>query len=590
MPVLLKWLKKFSNVFKEKTPIKSDDFELEHFLLYHGLVGSAPDGQREFKDVRADLKLAVESQDSRQMASVLKLPPLWWDERLKTIFGEIDDKKLSIALLAPDVNDDALIFEHVPLLNQDWQVRANAALQLAHLLATEEIAKLEQSLHDTRGSAPIAFCHQAYAVGKLGVASSEEALAKYLEDEEPWIRVDAAGALAELTKQQPSARLISALLQKHKLSDYTAVAVTRHIKPQTLFEIADQRAKLAGCELVLDILDSAKQTFSDDMVIEARLPDCFSILVRTLLESPSCPAARSAIALAAWLETHRSYTLLSPPPQETIEQVLAYKESTDLRQLVEDTLTRLDSQKQLDLEDEALLRSAIVLAGEHAVSGATKSLLKLLKSDHSLLDVTISALEATGSSEAAQPLISLARELVDIDDRCEQTKAMHPVAETHPEKARTYWLILKALARMPSPSTLDFLLKCTSDCAPDKRSQALESLAIAAAASTESERSALSSSIAGRLTGSLADPSVEVRKVALRGIARLVVIEDLKSVVLQTRAREVSLSKEAFETLSELAKKGHKPAVVETITQALKSETDGHKRQRLRDFIDRLPA
>ncbi len=590
MPVLLKWIKKLRNVFKEKTPIKSDDFELEHFLLYHGLVGSAAENQREFKDVRADIKLAVESRDSRQMASVLKLPPQWWDERLKTIFSEFDDKKLVIALLAPDVKDDAMTFEDVPLLSPDWQVRANAALQLAHLMAAEAVEKMEESLHDTRGSAPLAFCHQAYALGRLEITSSESALARYLDDEEPWIRVDAAGALAELTKERASASLIAALVQKHKLSDYSAVAVTRNIKPQTLFEKEDELSKLAGCELVLDILDAAKQTFSDDIVIEARLPECFPLLARTLQNSPSCPVARSACALAAWLETHRGYTLLSPPPVEILEELLTYKESAGCRQLVEDTLARLDSVSQPNLVETTHLRSAIALAGELVTPATTKSLLKLLKAGHSLFDDTVAALTESGAPEAAQPLISLAREMIDIDDRCEQTKAMHPVVESEPEEARTYWLILRALAKMPSRATLDFLLKCTGDYAPDKRSQALESLVRATYASAESERASVASAVNTRLTDSLCDPSVEVRKVALRGIAQLAVVEDLKSVVLQTRAREVSLSKEAFETLSELAKKGHKTVVVETVTQALKTETDGHKRQKLRDFIDQMPS
>lgn len=583
MPTFAKFIKKLTSIFAEKTPIKPDDFELEHFLLYHGLIGTSPENQRKFKDVRADIRMAVSNRSSSQLAASLKLTPLWWEEKLKTIFAEIGERDNVIAVLAPDVADDALTFENVPLLHEDWQTRSNAALALAQLNAVEVNAKLIDSLHDTASSARTGFCHVANALGRLGQPSSEAALAKYLTNEDPWIRVDAISALAELTKNNPSAQISKTLLEKHSLSDYAAIAVARVIEPRQFFESDDQISIAAGCQIVADILGASSQTFNNDIVVETATPRCMPALAKLLQGQPTCTHAFAAIKLAKWLETHHSYMLLEPPSQDDIETALNFEKSAEFRKIIKSQLEAINSEaltNSLKLSD---IRSAIIMCGELGDQSDASLLIPALKSSHPLLDDVIKTLTQLHVTEASESLIRLANELVDLEDRTLQPRQKNPVQEPNQRATKTYWLILRALGNMPTKQSIDFLLQASGDHAPDKRSQALESLISAAETMNRSE---IKTEFKGRLSDALSDPSPDVRKAALRGVAIFETVGDLKKVVGLTRAPEVSTQREAYETLSELAKKGHKKDVVETLAQALKTEPDAHKRQKLRDFID----
>lgn len=583
MPVFAKIIKKLTSMFAEKTPIKPDDFELEHFLLYHGLVGTSPENQRKFKDVRADIRMAIENRSSAQLAGTLKLTPLWWEEKLKTIFAEIGERETVIAVLAPDVDPEALTFEDIPLLHTEWQTRASAALALAQLNAVEANSKLIDSLHDTARSARTAFCHIANAIGRIGHPSSEEALAQYLFDEEPWIRVDSISALGELTKDNPSAQIATALTKKHPLSDYAAIAVSKVIAPQRFFETDDPVSIAAGCQMVVDILSSATQTFTNDIVVETGIPRCLPALTKLLDEKPSCTIALAAIMLANWLESHHSYMLLEPPSQDEIAKVLAFEHSADCRKLIKDQLTKINADFTSDSLQLLNLQSAILMSGRLKDQSDAAALISALQSDHPLLDDVIKTLTQLGATEASESLVRLADQLVDLKDRTLQPRQTHPVQETNQRASKTYWLILKALGTMPSQASVDFLIKACEDHAPDKRSQALESLIAATEALNKHE---MKTEFKGRLSDALSDPSPDVRKAALRGVAIFETVGDLKKVVGLTRAPEVSTQREAYETLSELAKKGHKKDVVESLAQALKTEPDAHKRQKLRDFLE----
>jgi HEAT repeat protein len=580
MPVFAKFIKKLTSIFAEKTQIKPDDFELEHFLLYHGLVGTSPENQRKFKDVRADIRMAVENQSSQQLASTLKLSPLWWEEKLKAIFAEIDDRNASVATLAPDVEDDALTFEHIPLLNSDWQSRACAALALAQLNAIEANDKLIHSLHDTAGSARTAFCHIANALGRLGQPASETALAQYLAHEEPWIRVDAVSALAELTKDPKT--IINALLERHPMSDYAAIAVAKVIEPRQFFESDDAVSIAAGCQIVQDVLNASTQTFTDDIIVDTGIPQCMPALA-SLLVKPSCTIALTAIRLAEWLDSHHSYTLLDPPSQDDLKKALTFGKSAECRTLVQKQLEGIDSDSVNDPLKLSDLRCAIILCGKLEDRDSIKFLVSALKADHPLLDDSIKTLTELRATEASESLVQLANKLVDIEDRKLRPRQLHPVHEANKSESKTYWLILKALGNMPTQKSVDFLLQAAEDYAPDIRSQALISLIDATETMKNGE---IKPELKGRLSDALSDPSPDVRKAALRGVAIFETVGDLKKVVGLTRAPEVSTQREAYETLSELAKKGHKKDVIETLSQALKTEPDAHKRQKLRDFID----
>jgi len=306
-------------------------------------------------------------------------------------------------------------------------------------------------------------------------------------------------------------------------------------------------------------------------------------LARLLDEMPSANVAFAAIQLAEWLETHHSYVLLEPPSQADIDKALSYKKSDGYRKLLQEQLAKIDSDSLSEPLKALDIKSAIIMIGQLGDQSDAKILIPALKATHLLLDDVINTLTQLGATEASESLVRLANELVDLEDRKLQPRQLHPVQETNKNASKTYWLILKALGTMPSKASVDFLLQASQDHAPDKRSQALESLITAA---ETLKRTGQKTDFEGRLSDALSDPSPDVRKAALRGVAIFETVGDLKKVVGLTRAPEVSTQREAYETLSELAKKGHKKDVVETLAQALKTEPDAHKRQKLRDFIE----
>lgn len=594
MPTITKWFKKIASMFAEKPAVETNDFELEHFLLYHGLVGSSPENERQFKDVRSDIRMAFDNRSSAQLAVNLKLSPLWWEEKLKTIFAELGDRESCINLLAPPLRDDAMTHDDNPLFHSDWRVRSNAAFLLANLNATEKYEELLSSFNDTAGSARIAFSHLAYSLARLGNQAAEEHLVRYLSDEDPWIRVDSAGALALLTRETPSKALQEAILVRHPLSDYTAVAVARSITPRSLVESSQDLAHRAGCELIAGVLEAAAQTFTDDIVVEYEVPECFPKLVPMIAGDPSAQTARAGLLLAQWLQSHHSYTLMSPPPHEDVEKTLSILNSKEFAGQLSKKLSKLLSHNSDTAPGQAAeLRSAILLAGQVTAEDSIPALQSALSTEHPLLDELVGTLGSLHATSASSKLIEIAESLVNLEQRSEPVKQANPVHENNKKESKTYWLILKSLGQMPAVHSLKFLLRAAKDHAPDKRAQAFDSL-VAGTSTLKStadsrenaELSALMPSIETQLTEALSDPSAEVRKAALRGIALLDAKSDLKKIVALTRAKEVSVGREAFGTLSELAKKGHKKEVIESVGQALKTETDVHKRQRLKDFID----
>src|ERR1700733_10795989 len=106
MTLLAKWLRKASSLFTEKPETQTDDFGLEHILLYHGLAGSSPENQRQFKDVRADILAAISRKNSQNLCTNIKIAPLWWEDKLQRIFPEAKNSaaQATTAVLLPDVS------------------------------------------------------------------------------------------------------------------------------------------------------------------------------------------------------------------------------------------------------------------------------------------------------------------------------------------------------------------------------------------------------------------------------------------------------------------------------------------------------
>src|ERR1700691_3612315 len=120
---------RLASAFHEKPSTEVDDFELEHLLIYHGLVGSSPEDERRYRDVRADILGALKSRSSLNLAIALRLPPLYWESKLKTIFDPIiKTNPLSIVeTLLPAIETKAWTKSQDPLRHEDWRGRANAA-------------------------------------------------------------------------------------------------------------------------------------------------------------------------------------------------------------------------------------------------------------------------------------------------------------------------------------------------------------------------------------------------------------------------------------------------------------------------------
>ena len=184
--------------FREKTAVEIEDFELEHFLLYHGLIGSSPEGQRDFRDVRADFLAAVKNKSSVQMGITLKLTPLFWEDKLKSIAAEVKEtqKDSIIACLMPDNRDGMLAPNQNPPFAEDWRVRANAAMLIAYVGSPNATEVLTNSLNDTAGSARSAFCHTALALAAIKTPTALSAVEPYVFADEPWFRVDSVNAIS----------------------------------------------------------------------------------------------------------------------------------------------------------------------------------------------------------------------------------------------------------------------------------------------------------------------------------------------------------------------------------------------------------
>src|SRR5271170_3172277 len=183
---------------REKPEVKVDEYNLEHMLLYHGLVGTSPENQRNFRDVRADIRAAINQRSSLQLGIALKLPPLWWEDKLNSIVAELPENSQAVTLdlLIPDDSDHALNPESNPIKHPDWRVRANAALIVSCLHADRAAIILGGMLSDSTLTGKSAACHVAYALGKLRSHAARLALSEHRQAEDPWLRVDIAGALS----------------------------------------------------------------------------------------------------------------------------------------------------------------------------------------------------------------------------------------------------------------------------------------------------------------------------------------------------------------------------------------------------------
>lgn len=588
LTALLKQLRRIASGLREKATASVEECELEHFLYYHGLVGTSPDDQRQFRDVRQDIFDAVRARSSNGLAIALRLPPLCWEDKLKTIFGEMpaEDRQAAISLLDSDSGEPAggNLIEH-----EDWRVRANTAMLLAYLDHREAVGRLASALHSsTTDPQRPAFCHIARALAGFKTPQARMALTAHLASPEPWFRVDAVSALSAWPVDDVASDLMRAMLDEHRLSDYAAVAAARRLPIADLLNHETDDVREGALETIGGVLKAAGATFSAETFVDCNLLPAWGRVRELAMAGPSPRRIRVAVQLATWLLANMDGMEAAGGSQEGLT-------AESLRQTLELLRGKMAQDACLGLLAAAAagdpaplmeVRHAIKLSGELSLAGSAAHIEKLLKPDFALLDDSIEALGGIGAEWTGASIVRLAGEIVDVEGRLSPPKSPHPVFEDSPERARTYWLMLAALGRLPSPESAALLARAVDDFAPDKRQQALDSLVSVAADSRIKHD--IEATVRSALARGLKDPSPAVRMSALRGVGSLGMTDLIAGVLDLLNTREVSLRNAAAETIRSLSASGRREQVIEQVTGRLRGELSARRRERLASLLSSL--
>lgn len=598
MTMLAKWIRKATNLLSEpdKNELKADDFAIEHVLFYHGLVGSSPESSRAFKDVRADFHSAVARNNSQNLCICLRLPPLHWEDKLKKIVDEIKGKSredLIQTLLPPNYHDRDKE-SHDPLHHSDWQVRANAALILAHISAEQAVDRLIASLEDTASNTSPAFCHIARSLAALRTETAHQALTKFADHREPWIRVDAVSALSTWPLEMIKEPLARSFASHHQFFDYQSVAVAKHHRPAEFIKgkehdkINDQTGDI-GLEIAIGLVEAFRSTFAGQksMAAELGLPQVAAVLSQTKLSSPL--AARTLHQVLTWLEENDDLNDggIDWPSEAQLkagQENLQAEETTQAVLAVLQEALKTAPQTQAESASVSKVRHAVKLAGELEIAAAYDSLIQLLDSCPVYRDEAVEALGRLGKPEAATALVKLARHCVKMEDRTGLPLSPQPIQEKDARGAETYWHILQALGNISTTESLNLLLEAASDSAPDKRQAALDS-AIKLFLKTNGQL-ARSNEVKTAVIKSLNDPSTAVRTMAAQACARMNLSDAIPSLSKLALAGEISLARAALDSLTELAAAGEKEKVVAALTEAARAERNGAKSKRILDFVE----
>jgi HEAT repeat protein len=575
-------LKQLTSMTSEKPAVTVEEYVLEHFLLYHGLVGSTPENQRQFKDTSSDIEQAVSQQNSHSLAIALRLPPLWWEEKLQTVFAQLaeNDNTAVIATLLPDT--DSLDAQSDPLQHEDWKVRANAANMLAFLNCTESLPRLEKALAESADSiAAPAFPHLSNAIGKLQLPAAQEILQKYLFSPEPWFRVDAARALCLWPQNEGAHTVLPAMLANHTLSDYMAVVIARQYDIAELLLSSNQDVADGALEVIIGVVAASKQTFSPEIVIETKIDHCWPTMQKLWSEQPSPRFLRANLTLADWFKSGAGVLSDVKPSQETV----AIAQSDSVSQWLLHCLNKVDISSD---DADSFARNTISLIGDLKIKSAVQKLQELAKDSFVRLDDTIEAMGKLGDPSFAPTLIELAQHTVNIPERTQQSLSHQPVSESQPDHARRYWLILKALGELPDSESIDFLITCSGDFAADKRQQAFGSLL--SAISLKQPSSQQLKQIESLVERRLEDPYPAVRALALSAIAQLKLVALVPAASRLLNYRDSSLSRQAYKTLEQLYMQGFNKQVLDQLQKCWQKEFDSVRRQQLIDFANSLKA
>ncbi len=567
---------------REKPDVRLDDHEFEHLLLYHGLVGTSPDNQRSFKDVRADIIDAVDNGSSLQLAIALKLQPLHWQDKLEKILSEISPlkKEQLVSALLPNREGEPWPDTSDPLGHSDWRVRANAAFALGHLQAKQGIDRMIKCLDDTAASASPAYCHIAYALAKMPAVQSKNALLAHIDDPEPWFRVDTAVALSNFPDVQVKEALMRSLLSINPLSDYLAVALSKSFPVLQLLEDTRDVARKGGCQMLTGLIEAATQTFTLEILQDIELEACAEKLNAVAATEKDVFLLRAMQGLTTlWKEKSNLLDVTNASAmQNEIHKANALLNSSESEAEVNRVLKKFVQEAKPTGAIELL--NAVQLAGALKLKSSLTNLLSLLKLELISRDEVVTAIGTIGDTAGAQPLIELAQQLYKLDERIGPSLSSIPVVEQDTPKSKLYWRILQALGNLPGSATTKFLFDAASDFAPDKRQQVMDSLNNLFASFTGDEVKQYTELIKGGLD----DPSATVKVSALQGVAALKAVQHLDRVLKMCDSQEPSISRQALSTLRRLAQSGDQ-SVIKAIKDKLNSESDQKRKSRLAEVI-----
>ena len=627
MRSLASTLKKVTAAFSENQKLKVEEYALEHLLIYHGMVGSKPDNERRFSDVKADIEAAIKYKSANGLSIALKLPPLWWEERLKSIFLQLPaEDKIEAVLLLQGLDKNGHDGKHrdsSAIRSIEWHVRANCANVLSWLqdeLPNKEqtVSLLLSSLADTTDGDKAAFPHISFALAKIesGCANGSAAgsglasLKDYLYNEDPWLRVDAARAIALYDEKAKAPLLLPALLAEQPMWDYMALVTARALKVKNYINSADPMLRLGSARVVLGVLTASEQTFSSDIVKETEVMSALVPLLTEAVERPDSLTYLALLKSKAWLDERQGLVFgeLSDVAAHKSEiEKLVENERTNkmVLQELEDGVNQLGSRNANKLTNNVLdeeewsknikLFGAIQLAGVLRLKQAGTYLLQLLpllkgESLENLLE-SFYLIGADGSNNAvvAQALIKMANSLVNVEERKSNPASKKPVFEEDAEQATCYWFVLKALGAFPSREAVEFLLGCSNDYAPDKRAQAYGSLGNIAKCDAKLFNGIIDS-YQTRLELGLGDASPEVQRAALEGVINFPSDKLINYTTSLVGIKEGAVSRQAVATLQAISATSQAGSVKSSIEARLKGELNPDKREILTALAATLKA
>lgn len=563
-------VRRLTSGLREKPDVQIDDYVLEHFLLYNGLIGSIPDNQPEYRDVRNDIVQAINDNSAHQLSIALKLSPLWWESRLEKIFAEIANvnKEGAINCLTAQRPVDDFTGDTTPLSHSHWQVRANAARMLAFLDVKSAIPQLIEILHECNGPQKAAFCHIAYSIAKLGTEQGRTALLKHIDNEEPWFRVDAAGSLAHWNLASVATDIMKAMLIDNDLDDYMAVAITRRYSPAAIAEFNDEGIHEGVAQLVLSIMKGLQGPFHSESQLRPQLEEVNERLNQIARQKPTPRRLCAAITLNRWMEEQSNSTTNNSLMRDLSEQ----SHYTAVKETLSQAITTSSS-------EIGQIKHALSLTSQFKITEMSPHLVPLVRDDFPALVELFGSIASLGLTETAPAIVTIISKNLNVDERCTQPFSAHPVFEADKASADLYWHGLKALGSLPHKASLAFLSKAVNDYAPDKREQAL--LSLQTILLCDELKKEYAGNLQDLITERLNDPSISVRTAALQGVAQHKLTELMPDLLKALQSREATISRKASETLVLLANNGCKNEVLQALSTILNKEMDSTRKQRI---------